>query len=382
MFMHLLIEELDGGENGEEEGNEVVELEDGEDAYQICSADKNCGPDICHKMSRTEILQNNESGLKEHCELQSCMEVDAAVNPEYRCNVCSKVFQVETDLVNHMSSHKMKVSCNVCGQTFSKMSKLKKHGLDHSDDPRRTHKCNTCNAAFLENNALLNHLLRAHSGIPCAVCKEIFRTHTDYKDHKLNCGPKEGYNCPVCKKGFLTKDGFEYHMKFHSIKSNSFNCPKCDKPFRSKRVLRRHMLIHSSVRKHKCEICSKAFERPDKLKRHLLCHTTERQHECGECSKAFSRRDHLKRHRLTHVLEPASAELGASILSPHNSCHTCKKNFETTFKLSNHRCVKDLMCSLCGKTFSRKSHLRSHQLNHPEFLSKLCTHSIDNLVEC
>jgi len=42
--------------------------------------------------------------------------------------------------------------------------------------------------------------------------------------------------------------------------------------------------------------CTKEFNRPDKLKAHILSHSGAKPHRCRQCGKSFTRRPHLREH--------------------------------------------------------------------------------------
>ncbi|KAL8567890.1 hypothetical protein ACOMHN_059012 [Nucella lapillus] len=78
----------------------------------------------------------------------------------------------------------------------------------------------------------------------CEFCDASFLSMTGLKQHKdlvhLN---RPAHMCPLCRKGFASKDHFMGHMNMHrNIKSHQ--CPLCPRKFSHKSSLRNHMKKH------------------------------------------------------------------------------------------------------------------------------------------
>jgi uncharacterized Zn-finger protein len=82
-------------------------------------------------------------------------------------------------------------------------------------------------------------------------------------------------------------------------------------------------------------------------------HTGENLHECCKCGKVFSRKDQLISHQRIH-----------SGQKPYG-CNECGKDFGLKSQLIIHQRIhaeeKPYECSKCQKTFNKKSNLMVHQ---------------------
>ena len=93
-----------------------------------------------------------------------------------------------------------------------------------------------------------------------------------------------------------------------------FACNVCSATFNRRDKLKRHKLVHDPNKKYKCPFkahtgCPKEFNRPDKLKAHILTHSGIKPHHCPQCGRSFSRRAHLRSHLLAHNAPSSSQEL-------------------------------------------------------------------------
>lgn len=144
-----------------------------------------------------------------------------------------------------------KFFCSVreCGETFTKLSNLRRH---------------TKNMHETEKTVELKYR--------CDVggCDKVFRKRKQLYDHKFIVHDKERaqkYSCSQCPAKFAIPSKLTAHLKRH----DGYQCPDCD--FRAEiwSALRRHKAgVHPMV--HKCEKCDMTFSRPYDVKKHQRVH--------------------------------------------------------------------------------------------------------------
>ncbi|XP_068099813.1 zinc finger protein 391-like isoform X2 [Hyperolius riggenbachi] len=98
---------------------------------------------------------------------------------------------------------------------------------------------------------------------------------------------------------------------------------------------------------------------------HVRLQTGEKLFPCSECGKFFSRKTHLLTHQRSHTGE-----------RPY-SCSECGKCFSQKSSLNKHQKrhagERPYGCSECGKCFSLKDDLNTHQKTHKGERPYLCT---------
>ncbi|XP_072003469.1 uncharacterized protein [Engystomops pustulosus] len=93
--------------------------------------------------------------------------------------------------------------------------------------------------------------------------------------------------------------------------------------------------------------------------------TQEKPYVCGLCGKNFTKKSHLVTHRRVHTGE-----------KPY-SCHDCGKRFTSNSTLVDHQRIhrgeKPFVCTDCGKSFTKNSNLIDHQRTHTGEKPFTCT---------
>ena len=196
----------------------------------------------------------------------------------------------------------------------------------------------------------------------------------DYLSRHLNLmhKPLTKTKCEVCQEEFSTTVGRNRHHRTVHEDVRNFRCNQCEKCFKRPAHLASHVKsIHVEERPWKCKECDFSSRREDTLKLHSAIHrgTRDRSHQCDLCPQSFYRRSTLTNHIRIHTGD-----------RPHH-CNLCKSSYKTSGDLSSHQRVhfeKDrwtFPCVECDKSFTSKSSLKRHSLQHTgesPFKCKFC----------
>merc|ERR1719266_1546763 len=125
--------------------------------------------------------------------------------------------------------------------------------------------------------------------------------------------------------------------------------------------IRIHSLqVHNTVRGFQCKVCKNTFKSRKSMTQHRsFVHGTGNTLDCKFCSAKFATRGKLAYH----------------IKSQHNKCSVIIAECELCFKKVHsinlqkhidemHKKITPFACEFCPKRFSRKSHLKTHQIKY------------------
>ncbi|KAG5887492.1 hypothetical protein JTB14_023678 [Gonioctena quinquepunctata] len=296
-----------------------------------------------------ELLENkNESEIgyvfeHEHDRKENCRIIDETGNREmksvkYSCETCGDSFLFKSGFCQHMvqkhntyiledeyklysaditirlppplpenavkvikktyTSKRAQFQCQICKTIFTTGNDLKDHYNTH-----KSHVCEHCGAGFIKNSYLRDHLLMHSSErrYTCDICGKKFKYRNGLSVHKNIHVNFRGFMCDTCGQGFNTRSTLKTHMKLKHTDERNFQCPECDLSFKVKSWLDKHFSRkHTSNRTkdYVCSLCGIAYLNKTTLTRHMSDkHTgTPVRHHCNVCEKSYTMRNKLNVH--------------------------------------------------------------------------------------
>ena len=137
-----------------------------------------------------------------------------------------------------------RVSCTLCGKTFSGVSSHNRH-VSRTHHKARPFRCTECPQSFGQKGSLERHI----SGV-----------------HKK----ERPFSCPHCGKGFGRSDNLRIHISTVHMKERPFQCSACSKSFGGERPLKIHwQTVHLKQRPLECAICLRRFGQRSNLNAHI-----------------------------------------------------------------------------------------------------------------
>ncbi|KAI0483840.1 hypothetical protein F4859DRAFT_512477 [Xylaria cf. heliscus] len=116
--------------------------------------------------------------------------------------------------------------------------------------------------------------------------------------------PIKAYPCSTCTKRFARRSDLARHERIHSgIRPHVCDYAGCGKQFIQRSALTVHQRVHTGEKPHMCERCGKPFSDSSSLARHRRIHSGTRPYQClyANCLKTFTRKTTLTRHQLQHT---------------------------------------------------------------------------------
>jgi len=251
--------------------------------------------------------------------------------PEFRCEVCQKVFKQNRILKEHMDIHaEPKFICNLdgCDKKFHSKSNYNAH-IDVIHLKNKTESCDVCGKMFYNKTLLRKHKASHGSNqFECPHCDYVAKCKKTINSHIKAIHYEDTAVCPICHKTVSNQNILKSHINRVHNGQKMFGCRKCSMKFFSKYDLLQHEKTHEPAdgdESLRCSICSVVFKNMKNLKNHLdyVHRNPEPKHVCYQCGKGFKKTYHLNRHLEMHKR--------LSI-----SCKLCKLSFSCEAKLERH----------------------------------------------
>ncbi|XP_063391237.1 zinc finger protein 62 homolog [Cydia fagiglandana] len=313
-----------------------------------------------------------------------------------------------------------KPTCDLCGESFTLKSDLKKHimihiqvptthhpqaGTDRESDTEEKNIDIDCENMYVGRTKQMYEHSEMHA-YECDICGKIFqrknslthhiKTHSTQSKSKVfkcnNVGEKS-YCCETCGKCFQSEYRLNAHIRIHTD-IRAYSCDICKKRFKTVKCLKAHTLIHGDTRPYLCEVCKKRFRTRAFLKQHIPSHSNIRPYSCDVCKKRFKSVNCVNRHMRIHGdIRPYSCDVckkrfkSVSCVTRHTRihgdirvrpyfCDVCKKRFETRCCLKKHTQIhsdlRPYVCDVCKKRFKTKCCLKKHIQIHSDLRPYVC----------
>ncbi|XP_055635967.1 zinc finger protein ZFP2-like isoform X2 [Toxorhynchites rutilus septentrionalis] len=306
--------------------------------------------------------------------------------PAYlKCTKCDRKCFSSGGFINHMETHDdpEKNKCPICGKVTDQRITLKKHMRAHSLQMEETlpFSCSQCPRRFGLEKARDKHerlherkfvvkrekgrdevLITFYKKISCDICDEEKNDHITYdnfwdlKNHMNSEHNKTPYlKCPICFKKNICRQQLIVHIDVHE-NPDKYRCDICGEvyQFLEKHKFKDHEREAETVLKsYSCEHCGKMFRCEGNLKYHIDCVHGVKDVVCDVCKKSFSKKAISAHKRLVHS-------------DKMFMCEQCPKMFKNRNGLELHKSEHDIelrkpvKCELCGKEMRRGSSLAKH----------------------
>lgn len=224
------------------------------------------------------------------------------------------------------------------------------------DSDEKPHVCNICRKSFSLKIQLKRHVL-SHETSPVQIYCSCEKQQMSYN---LRLSKKGNFICETCEKCFNTKRLLLRHASEHTLE-NILKCDECGDCFKNMTALKKHSVTHKTKRNiptgnvgrvikkpYVCEDCGESFIKPQQLVDHSLTH---RKYKCKICKVHFSTNTLLQNHR-KYDCRKSNVENTAS-------ANTSSLNTDSSNSVASKH-----ICSVCNKSFTRKSALEGHYISH------------------
>ena len=183
----------------------------------------------------------------------------------FKCSICEYCSDSKSQFSYHMNTHtgKRPFKCKECFKSFSSPTNLCFHRKIHLPPE---FKCDLCSKMFTYKQGRDVHM-KTHTGAAETSSGDAPSRPTAKR--KTSKG-KEKIKCDYCDSTFNYRSQMTYHLNSHMGK-RPFKCKDCSKAFFSQSALYTHRKMHSPP-EYSCDFCPKMFNfkwnRDDHMKIH------------------------------------------------------------------------------------------------------------------
>lgn len=140
-----------------------------------------------------------------------------------KCRQCDLTFSTKIDKRNHeiivhnlKYEKKLRFPCPYCSERFSQENFRVEHLVGKHGLKKPEFKCNICSKVFITKSLCNNHLKCVHlkeKSHECDICHNFFYTKSDVLRHKVTHTGEKKFSCGMCNNPFASKDSLRRHMK-------------------------------------------------------------------------------------------------------------------------------------------------------------------------
>ncbi|XP_013421310.1 oocyte zinc finger protein XlCOF6 [Lingula anatina] len=307
------------------------------------------------------------------------------------CMTCNRTFKTWSSASLHIKRKHLKHVhrvCRLCFKECSTLTHLRRHQLvKHNFTPfsgdKMLLKCRLCPRVFLYKKSRKSHEFTKHG----AMGKDIEKLGGEQPSlrwrRRLRRVSK--FKCGACFRRYTTENRLRIHMiKFHGVKNEqrgSHKCMFCELEFPLPKLLNMHVSdCHNCACEEGengvvlCMICKQMFLRRGDLKRHLHdIHNLNqpirknnlqlRSFRCDVpgCTFSTDSTPTLKIH--VETVHPEVVFNCEYLGCTYKSC--LKMDVRRHYTLRHERGM-GVVCTLCGKKYRKRYHLRIHMFNKHE----------------
>ncbi|KNC26772.1 hypothetical protein FF38_06343 [Lucilia cuprina] len=299
----------------------------------------------------------------------------------FGCEVCGRSFSLKKLLTRHMSSHETvrKHVCNVCGKSFNRHNALYHHKHLHSDVKKFFVKYVVRPMLRQRDYPLICENIEKI--IICNFCQikifefnefvehfrtihwpEINGTHNKYNTLLHNVHPVKQAKIEDVKQ--LKLEVNEQAKDFH-IEDESMQGSEND--WRPELEMQQN-ISNSGFSNQEEDNCSDREESIGILKKEYLQNEKpnlkRKKHDfkCSICARTFIKKSTYETHIKEHKIMPYK-------------CTKCSRSFDEELQLMQHQHLHDgYACDICQKVFKKRNNLVSHKETHVKTKNFKCTY--------